>query len=1159
MSVNHFQNQPQSTDTTTTASAVVDNGSNTVKSSGQPKTATNPGKEFGKERQQSGGIEASAAETCRMCGSDHHCFGIKDASSQLYKVICGKTDANNVPEGWKHKGIARDGRSVFVKSGYKHRNERKNQKFPNSVNLQPSPKPDIPQWQDVNIPVEQVDSGHTVRLKPGNPGGTDTLYIVEKIESQRKQGDKVSLAAKLKRADTLIGTLTIPLDDIAEIVTHDPATGAYEQFIEYHYSDEQKVVRKQWTDRRPVYKNKTKYLRPYYRIKDGEWVSGKGDNPWLLYRHEEAVQTLKDGGIVFVVGGEQAVESVRGHLELTATCNVGGEGGLSLIAEQLATALLEPPSITEQLADNKELYWDSPDSDSDNPQLPLLVIWGDRDETGFLNATKLLKECYKNGVTAVILDPISLWDGMPEKGDAKDWLEYCQREGISREEMYLRLEFAIEQAIDSEEQAQIERASRQAWNAPTSYNGEIGYWKTKIINKATQQTVRYFEPACNFDFQVEREVEDSDGGGLVLQVKRSFENHQIRVILNSCDYTRTDTFTDAMKRSLGTGVICNLNKFQLNALIHTRLHEYRTTRKGKIFKRVDRYGIQADGTWVFSDRQFKKDGTPTSEDESGWVFNPNLGKDDYIPCPQLAPASIDPITALKELIEASRVFFTPKNFHQAILVMGAATAGLYYQDIRAVNKCHPQVNLYGEAGSQKTNAAETALSLIGTNWYDDAMFARISASALYEHASRTGSLPFVWDDPPRDPKNEELGKLLFNGKPRKVRGNEQMPHSPMIIATNHAFGESQAATYSRYNRINFYKINSPDIIDPLALQKLSHAQVNASAAFPLLLSLGYHHPEVLKLEAELLPHLTKAHNRTPKGFAIIIWYAQALINLVGGSENIKQWVIDNICQSENDSDNTGDSLADFIAKIQVLEAESMVGDWNFRRDVTKNGRNYYAIYATDVWKLVDSRFSPATYNEKSLKSLVQKLGGIVDTTVRFASDKDLVLAYKRASINASPEFPPTPPESKARKAWLLPVELFGEFDFHPDSDNNEDPDLDGGKDGGSGFDPSPPPPPSTFSDVTERNLESVTPPKQDSASTSTPSTTTCNRVTDSYLEKYYQNNEKSSLPFKVDDSVEFKDFDCDYWRRGRICDLKQEKGILIYATVEYFVKGQKTI
>ena len=963
--------------------------------------------------QSGNGTQASTKEPCPLCGKAHYCFLVKTDLDEVSKVLCQWTDPVNPPSGWKHAVTAKDGRPIFANLSCSTKT-RKSNSYPEIIELKPKDKVS-PQWQDVYIPVDQVERGHTVKLKPDAPGA-DLLYIVDKIDSGKnlRLGKNVSLGAELKRVSGGIGKIIVSLTDIESVITRDLETGAKEQFIEYYYSENQKVVRKQWTDRRQVYGGKSKEIRPWHKLNDGTWIALKGDKPWRLYQENEALTAIEAGDIIFAPGSEQAVEWLR-SIGLTAVCNQGGEGSSFKIASALE------PYFHPRL---------KPENIQGEGYKPLLVIWSHNDETGRTSSDKLLKACYSKKIAAISINQSLLWGNVPvpDKGDAKDWIEYCKNSGISNEEIYRRLEYAIDEAINQEEEDQRWRRKRLGWEAAVSYDGEIGKWVTIGTGEDAEQKWR---PLCNFDFQIEREIEDVFGGALVLQVKRCFEDRQFRVILNSTDFTKPDVFVDALKRAMGVGVVCNLTKSELSALIHTRLHEYRTTRLGRIFKRIDRYGQQEDGTWVFGDRQYKKDGTPTEEKESGWVFNPSLGRDDYIPCPQLAPATIDPMSALRELIEACHLFFTQKNFHQAILMLGSVVAGLYYQEIRKENRSHPQINAFGDPGSQKTHAAETGLSLIGTNWPDAAMFSRVSASALFEHASRTGSLSFVWDDPPRDAKNEELGKHLFNGKPRKVRGNEQMPHSSMIVTSNHVFGGEQIATHTRNVRINFHKINDEDILDKRALQKLSAAQGRASAAFPMLLKLGYPHKEVTKLETELLHYLPNAHARTAQGLAIITWYAQALIDLVGGTENIKQWVIDNCCASENNADASGDSLSDFISKILALEAESMVGDWNFRRTVERNGQQFYAIYAQDVWKLVDQRFKPATYNDKSLKALLLKAGGITDTTVRFFKDRDQTLAYYRAKLTTArgadgEPIDPNPPETVPRKAWLIPAHLFKE-------------------------------------------------------------------------------------------------------------------------------------
>jgi len=959
--------------------------------------------------------QASSQERCPLCSRDRYCYLIKNDSGEAYKVLCQWTDALNPPEGWNHDSIAKDGRPVFVKIGSQQK-KRKSKKYPAIVSLYPQDKPDIPQWQDIHIPVKEVDSCHTVRLKPGNPGGAETLYVVHRIDGKQVQG-KRTLVAKLKVKDSFgVGTMEVPLSEIEEIVTYDPKTGASEQFIEYHYSETQKVVRTQWTDRRKVYGGKSKQMRPYWWSDIGGWHCGKGEQPWTLYRQNEAIQAIQSRGIVFAVGGEQVVESLRA-IGLTATCNQGGEGGFQQMAGTLSEAFQWANTLAEV---DEEIDQDLAKEGllpPDNPGLkPLLVIWADNDEIGRSSAEALLKACYQNKVTAIAIDPLLLWPDMPEKGDAKDWIDHLQASGISNEQMYRMLENVIDQAIDQQEEEAQYRWQRDAWKAPMSHRGELGEWIT--VGKG-EDAKRVWQPLCNFDFVVEREIKDDFGGALVLQVKRSFENHQARIILNSTDYTKPDTFTDAVKKALGVGVVCNLTKTQLGALINVRLHEYRTTRHGKVFKRIDRYGQQADGTWVFRDRQYTKDGSPTNENESGWVFNPSLGKDDFIPCPSQAPE--DP-GALKRLVDASRQFFGSKNINQVLLTMGWVVAGLHSQEIFKHDNSFALDNLHGEPGSCKTLAAETALSLVGTNWPQVGMLARVSTSALYEHGSRTGSLPFVWDDPDRNPENEELAKSWYNWKPRKVRGNEQTPHSPMGITSNHVFGGDQAATYTRFVRTPFERASSGS---KESFQDLKAAQAKASGAFPQLLKLGYAAGAVATLERELLSYLPLAHARIAQSLAIVTWYAQKVVELTGGTEDIKQWVINSLCKAENDADSAGDSLRDFCEKILALESESLIGEWNFVQ-----GKKFVAIHYSSVWALVDARFKPATYNQKSLKSLVLKAGGNIRFTAKFAQSRDQQLAYERALLSSADGL--QKPFRVPKAAWLIPIQY-----FEPDGDGNQ--------------------------------------------------------------------------------------------------------------------------
>lgn len=553
---------------------------------------------------------------------------------------------------------------------------------------------------------------------------------------------------------------------------------------------------------------------------------------------------------------------------------------------------------------------------------------------------------------------------------------------------------------------------RNNWNTPVTVNGEIGW----LVFEGEEDAVPKFYPKCNFDFVVERELESQNGGGLVLAVKRSLDSHHKRVIISSLDYGSVKDFESALKQAYGTGIVCNLKPDQLKALIHCRLREYRD-RGGKVYKLIDRYGQQADGIWIFRDRQFKPDGTPTNEEESGWVFNPAISKEDFIPCPELAPE--DP-QALKHLVDTCQVFFGEKNIHQVLMTMGWVVAGIHSQAIFKHDNCFPLLNPNGEPGACKTLAAEAALSLVGKNWAQMGMLARVSTSALYEHGSRTAGLPFMMDDPERSKELDEIFKTWYNWKPRRVRGNDQQPKSPLGAITNHVVGAEQAATFTRFIRLTYERASGGN---KQAFQELKKAQETASGAFPVLLKIGYDPSAIAAIERELLPHLPLAHARIAQNLAIPLYYAQKLLELTGESHsyNLKQWVINNCCRAENDSDNAADSLADFIDKLLSLESESLVGGWNLKRHIERGGKSYVGLFAADAWASVDKRFAPATYNFKSLKSMVLKAGGQIGTTVRFDRDRDSVLAYERAKITCDD---PQPPATTPRKAWLIPMSLF---------------------------------------------------------------------------------------------------------------------------------------
>ncbi len=142
-----------------------------------------------------------------------------------------------------------------------------------------------------------------------------------------------------------------------------------------------------------------------------------------------------------------------------------------------------------------------------------------------------------------------------------------------------------------------------------------------------------------------------------------------------------------------------------------------------------------------------------------------------------------------------------------------------------------------------------------------------------------------------------------------------------------------------------------------------------------------------------------------------------------------------MCPAEDDADSAGDSLQDFISKLQALEASNEVGDWNKKIAIdNKTGQKFVAIYAANAWKMVDLRYKPATYNEKSLKVLIEKAGGRTNgVTLEFAADKAQVITYHNAKITprldaSGNPILPNKPSTTNRKAWLIPIALWGESD-----------------------------------------------------------------------------------------------------------------------------------
>lgn len=799
------------------------------------------------------------------------------------------------------------------------------------------------------------------------------------------------------------------------------------------------VVRTEWADSTKI-KGHDKNIYPWHRGEDHRPVCKKGDKPWPAYQIEEALVAAKAvvDGFPILLGceGEKSVEVWR-QLGLAAITFQGAAWDKDSL-QQMANTLK---------ANGVGLFY--------HP---------DHDEPGYKKAAKVQEACALAGVVCLILNPLTLWESMPDAGDIADVVEAS---GMNQIEIVQRVEAFMHTALQQQQRGILEQKTEDAdgselasynssssideelrrpnkWRAPESHNGEIGYWSYELtyktqIDEGTGETkqvlnangeqvmekIRVFQPLCDFDFTIEREFRlPQGGGGYVLLVRRSTDGYQGRVIVEASACKRIIDFEEAIEKGLGVDVSCNLKTSDLKALFRELRLKY-TYREGRTYLLADRCGQQADGTWVFKDCQFTKNGDPVTEDESLIIWNPMMGDQETIPSPAIAPPEPE---ALPRLVAAMQKFFG-ENFMPALFTLGYGAAAMHFQHIMGKERFFPILNLYGDAGTGKTIAAECALSLFGLGWIETGSMSRVSVSALYEWGRLCGSMLLLFDDPTKQRDLDEIIKTWFNAKARKVRKNVQIPHSALMVTSNHALGENLQATLTRLIRLWFPKTPC----DKAALDELMDAQNQASGAMDSLIKLGYPQAEVRALEKELIPHLSHAHVRLPLSFALVGVYAMKVATLAGvDAALVKQYIVEYLCPLSNDEESSQDSLTHFLGILQHGQGESIVGSWNLKPVKDESGQLLSLAIEVGVFRMLDTRYQ-LPYNAKVVKTLIQQAGGKTRSLQRFHKSKDLSQTYERSLLapprtdNAGKPLQPEPPETIPRRCWEIPASVVMDY------------------------------------------------------------------------------------------------------------------------------------
>lgn len=492
------------------------------------------------------------------------------------------------------------------------------------------------------------------------------------------------------------------------------------------------------------------------------------------------------------------------------------------------------------------------------------------------------------------------------------------------------------------------------------------------------------------------------------------------MFLKSSDYTSLNKFEDALKKALGSNIVCTLSINEVKSLVRSRLLEYHRNRKGKLYRLIDRIGQQDDGIWVFQHGQLNRHGKPTSENETLWVWNAQMIKDNNLPSPTIVEHRGGEIRDLCHWMREC----LGKNFLHGMMALGYTAAAVHYQQIIAECKAFPILNFWGNPGTGKSVVSECALSLIGMHIVG--MMREVSVSAAYERLKYAGALLHCLDDPPRNEHLDEFLKGLYNGQARIVRGREasfnvQKPHSPLMVTSNFSAGDSNAATMSRILSVwmgNFEPGSHESWFE------LGKAKERASGGLPELIALGFPRGEIEALEMDLGAMMPDAHKRVAKSLSLVLWYALAVARIAGMDleGQLKDYAVD-FADKANGDGQSGSYLHDFMDKLEILQSQDKVGEWNYREVETADG-TANAIYLRGVWSIFDNEFKPQ-YNRNTIQKLLEE-DGAAHSKQRFHENEAVSRQYRaslqRQRIEEAENFvPPGPCPTVTRRCLLIPA------------------------------------------------------------------------------------------------------------------------------------------
>jgi len=610
-----------------------------------------------------------------------------------------------------------------------------------------------------------------------------------------------------------------------------------------------------------------------------------------------------------------------------------------------------------------------------------------------------------------------------------------------------------------------------AWNCLDSHNYQLGRWAipkkmngvqpgspehSQIQDRLTWdvnirsagfdgeglESFAVFDALANFDLNVVKRIEDSDGGGLELEVswlERSTV-HTRRTVIKTSETLDPKKFAPSLCRGLNTRLTVKFRPDDLADLLANRTTQY-NRKGGRTYRLADRVGQQDDGTWVFEDTQFKADGTPTTEEESGWMFNRSLGEEENIPSPAIAPQNPE---AIKNLVIALKAFYSPEAMPYVLLTLGFAVMGLHRQELMKHVGEVASLAIYGEKGGGKSAAQRAAASLYGLH---DFTLSDVSISMFGEYAKSLGSLPIQWDDSIRqgsyaksdeEKVNTALWKL-FTGLGRAVRGNSQAPNTVVCVSTNRTLGAGNAAIASRL--ISFIFPVHP--VNRNAGSALKVAMEGASGGLSQILGITYDAQAIEAHGNQLLEHLSESDSRNANALATLGYFTQKFCGLAGVEFDALTFIKTDICPQTNEQGAGKDSLTDFLEKLAILKADNTAGDWNLTECQKVDGSKYLAVHMGSLWDAFELRFKP-NYGQSLIAQLAENVGGLKNDKRYFVASRDNAMAYQKAlnacEMGLAGAHPPTAPKrDRQAKALLIPRAVAEKAGFFPTEEDQGQP------------------------------------------------------------------------------------------------------------------------